>query len=131
MVKKIILCFASLILLTGCCSTRRVDRQVLEYQRQIGEYESELRARDRTIENCYRRLEAITARSEAMGNDFDDVIRELDEYQRTVEQCLRELRGGASEEQDADQDPLDYDNSIHNVDSYRITYIIPGTDPQD
>ena len=138
MVKKIVLCLAGLFLLTGCCSTRRVDRQVLEYQRQISEYESQLRDRDRTIEDCdrtiesaVRELEAVTTRSEEMGNDFDDVIRELDEYQRAIERCLQELRGRTSEEPEADQGTLDSDSVIHNVSSYRIVYIIPGADPQD
>ena len=98
MAKKIS-CLLICFLFAACCSTRTgADEQILKYQRQIDEYESQLRARDRTIENVIRRLETITAGSEAMGNDFDDVIRELDEYQRTVEQCIRELRSGASEE---------------------------------
>ena len=92
MVKKIIVNFAICLLFSACCSTRRTDQQILEYQRQISEYESQLRDRDRTIEDCdrtiksaVRELEAVTARSEGMGADFDDVICELDEYQRAVE----------------------------------------------
>ena len=132
MVKKIILCLVGMLLLVGCCSTRRgTDRQILEYQKQIDEYESELRARDRAIESAIRGLEVVTTRSEAMGNDFDDVIRELDEYQRAVEQCLRELRNGASEEPDTDQGPLDSDSGIPAAGNYRTVCIVPGTNPQD
>lgn len=129
--KKIILCFIGLILLTGCCSTRRVDRQVLEYQRQIDQLESELRARDRAIDSSIRELEAITSRSRGMEADIDDIIRELDEYQRAVERLIQSYRTGKAEEPEADQDALGYDPDIPNVSSYRIICIIPGADPQD
>lgn len=131
MVKKIILCFVSLILLTGCCSTRRVDRQVLEYQRQIDQLESELRARDRAIDSSIRELEAISERSRGMEADIDDIIRELDEYQRAVERLIQNYRTGKVEEPEIDQDALGYDPDIHNVSSYRNICIIPGTNPQD
>ena len=131
MVKKVILCLAGLILLTGCYSTRRVDRQVLEYQRQIDQLESELRARDRAIDSSIRELEAISSRSRGMEADIDDIIRELDEYQRAVERLIQSYRTGKTEEPEADQVTLDLDNGIPDVGAYRIICIIPGTDPQD
>lgn len=131
MVKKIILCFASLILLTGCCSTRRVDRQVLEYQRQIDQLESELRARDRAIDSSVRELEAISSRSRGMEADIDDIIRELDEYQRAVERLIQSYRTGKTKEPEIDQSTLGSNISIPDVSSYRSICIIPGTDPQD
>lgn len=97
MFKKVFIITAICFLFIGCVSTEQYNRTVLEYQRQIDDYESQLRARDRTIERAIERLEVITGRSETMGNDFDDVIRELDEYQRTVEQCLRDLRERTAE----------------------------------
>ena len=131
MVKKIILCFASLILLTGCCSTRRVDRQVLEYQRQIDQLESELRARDRAIDSSIRELEAISERSRGMEADIDDIIRELDEYQRAVERLIQSYRTGKTEEPATDQSTLGTYNSIPDVSVYSDTCTIPGTVPQD
>lgn len=131
MVKKVILCLACIILLTGCCSTRRVDRQVLEYQRQIDQLESELRARDRAIDSSIRELEAISERSRGMEADIDDIIRELDEYQRAVERLIQSYRTGKTEEPEADQGTLGYTADIPDVSSYSIIYIIPGTDPQD
>ena len=131
MVKKIILCFASLILLTGCCSTRRVDRQVLEYQRQIDQLESELRARDRAIDSSIRELEAISERSRGMEADIDDIIRELDEYQRAVERLIQSYRTGKTEEPEVDQITLGTYNSIPDVSVYSDTCTIPGTVPQD
>ncbi|MBR6135052.1 MAG: hypothetical protein IKQ22_01005 [Clostridia bacterium] len=131
MVKKVILCLASLILFTGCCSTRRVDRQVLEYQRQIDQLESELRARDRAIDSSIRELEAISSRSRGMEADIDDIIRELDEYQRAVERLIQSYRTGKTEEPEADQIALGSNISIPDVSSYSTICIIPGTDPQD
>ena len=125
MVKKIILCFAGLILLTGCCSTRRVDRQVLEYQRQIDQLESELRARDRAIDSSIRELEAITSRSRGMEADIDDVIRELDEYQRAVERLIQSYRTGKTEEPETNQITLDSNINIPDVSSYSIICVIP------
>lgn len=131
MVKKVILCFAGLFLLTGCCSTRRVDRQVLEYQRQIDQLESELRARDRAIDSSIRELEAISERSRGMEADIDDIIRELDEYQRAVERLIQSYRTGKTEEPEADQVTLDSNISIPDVSVYSYTCAIPGTNPQD
>lgn len=131
MVKKIVLCLAGLFLLTGCCSTRRVDRQILEYQRQIDQLESELRARDRAIDSSIRELEAISSRSRGMEADIDDIIRELDEYQRAVERLIQSYRTGKTEEPEVDQVTLGSNSSIPDVSSYRIIYIIPGTDSQD
>lgn len=90
--KKIILCLAGVFLLSACASTKRVDRQVLEYQRQIDRLEEELRARDRAIDSSVRELEAITERSRGMEADIDDIIRELDEYQRAVERLIQNYR---------------------------------------
>ena len=131
MVKKVILCLVGLFLLTGCCSTRRVDRQILEYQRQIDQLESELRARDRAIDSSIRELEAISERSRGMEADIDDIIRELDEYQRAVERLIQSYRTGKTEEPETDQVTLGFNSSIPDVSSYRIIYIIPGTNPQD
>ena len=105
MVKKIILCIAGCFLLTACCSTgKRTDQSILDYQRQIDRLEEELRARDRAIEDSYRRLESITARSEAMGGDIDDIIELLDEYQRTVERCLQDYRAAGLRKQETEED---------------------------
>lgn len=132
MVKKIILCFASLILLTGCCSTRRgTDRQILEYQRQIDQLESELAARDRAIDSSIRELEAISSRSRGMEADIDDIIRELDEYQRAVERLIQSYRTGKTEEPETDKVTLDFNSDISDVSSYSTICAVPGTDPQD
>lgn len=89
---------AMFLLCSGCQSSRGVDGQILEYQRQIDRLESELRDRDRTIEDCARELRNITERSEAMGTDIDSIIRELDEYQRTVQRLLQSIGERADKE---------------------------------
>lgn len=100
--QKIILSIALCVLLCCCNSTRRTDNTILEYQRQIDKLENELRSRDRAIETGIRQLEGITSRSSDMGADIDSIIRELDEYQRTVERMLRGYRETKSQELNAD-----------------------------
>lgn len=80
------------VMLCGCCTSRAVDEQVLEYQRQIDRLEEELRARDRAIATSIDRLEAITSRSSEMGTDIDSIIRELDDYQQTIERVLSDYK---------------------------------------
>lgn len=106
--KKIIGLVAFCILLSSCVCTRRTDNSVLDAQRQVSEYESQLRARDRAIEAAIRRLDDVTARSEGMGNDFDEVIQLLDEYERTVREVLSGLRAEDSGNKTAQKDPADF-----------------------
>lgn len=80
---------AMFLLCTGCAT--RVDRQVLEYQRQIDRLEEELRDRDRTIADVTEQVRTIAERSSGIPASIDDIIRELDEYQRAVQQVLRTI----------------------------------------
>lgn len=98
MQKVVFSLFVCCMLFCSCNTTRGTDRAILEYQRQVNRLEEELRARDRAIEAGVRRLEAITERSESMGGDIDEIIRELDEYQRAVERMLQDYRGTESKE---------------------------------
>lgn len=90
--QKIIFSLLVCVMLCGCCSTRAVDEQVLEYQRQVDRLEEELRTRDRAIATSIDRLEAITSRSTEMGTDIDSIIGELDEYQRTIERVISDYK---------------------------------------
>lgn len=95
MVKNIIAVMLVCLLFCTCSSTR-TDRFVLEHQEQIDRLESELRSRDRAIDNAVRELESITARSTTMEGTIDDVIELFDEYQRTIERLLHDYRNGTS-----------------------------------
>lgn len=94
------------VLLTACTSTgiRGTNRAVAEHQRQVARLEAELRSRDATIARALRELEVVSERSNAMGTTIDDVIREFDDYQRTVERVIRELSSGESPNETADKD---------------------------
>ena len=90
MVKKITPIIAVCLLLCSCVCTRRTaGAEVLEYQRQIDRTEESIRVRDRAIKECLRELDHIASRSEDMGGDIEDMIRELDEYQSAVQRLLR------------------------------------------
>ena len=92
MAKKIyfiaIICF----LFCSCASTRQVDRDILAYQAEIDRLESELRSRDRAVDNAVRKLENITTRSIGIEGTVDELIELFDEYQQAVEQLLRDYR---------------------------------------
>ena len=98
MFKKIFLCIACLCL-CSCTSSRHTEQPVLEHQKQIDRTEESIRARDRAIDTCLRELEYIAGRSEEMGGDIDDIIRELDLYHTAVQRLLRAAGYRTDEEQ--------------------------------
>lgn len=106
MVKAILSCIFAMCL-CACVSTRRTDRLVIEHQAEIDRLESELRSRDRAIDNAVRELEGITTRSTGMEGTIDELIELFDEYQRTVEQLLRDYRATTSKDKETAQDSKD------------------------
>ena len=102
MSKKIFLCIACLCL-CACTSSRHTEQSVLEHQKQIDRTEESIRARDRAIDTCLRELAYIAGRSEEMGGDIDDIIRELDLYHAAVQRLLRAAGYRADEEQTTEE----------------------------
>lgn len=126
MVKMLItMCFI-VVMLCGCLSTRRADRSILEHQNEIDRLESELRARDRAIDNGIRTIEFITERSRGMEGTIDEVIYFFDEYQRAVERLLSDYRKAKDNTAEISEDKHNtataadtsnsvYDSRVHNV----------------
>ena len=102
MSKKIFLCIACLCF-CACTSSRHTEQSVLEHQKQIDRTEESIRARDRAIDTCLRELAYIAGRSEEMGGDIDDIIRELDLYHTAVQRLLRAAGYGTNEEQTTEE----------------------------
>ena len=102
MSKKIFLCIACLCL-CACTSSRHTEQSVLEHQKQIDRTEESIRARDRAIDTCLRELAYIARRSEEMGGDIDDIIRELDLYHTAVQRLLRATGYRTDEEQTTEE----------------------------
>lgn len=88
MLKKIFLGICCLCL-CACVTSRHTEQPVLEHQRQIDRAEEGIRVRDSAIDTCIRELAHITGRSESMGGDIEDIIRELDLYQSAVRRLLQ------------------------------------------
>ena len=105
MFKKLIVIFACLCL-CSCISSRHTEQSVLEHQKQIDRAEEGKRIRDRAIEDCLRELDRITAKSEGMGGDIEDVIRELDLYHTAIERLLR-AAGYRTDEEPAIEESTD------------------------
>ena len=102
MSKKIFFCIICLCL-CSCASSRYTEQSVLEHQKQIDRTEESIRARDRAIDTCLRELAYIAGRSEEMGGDIDDIIRELDLYHAAVQRLLRATGYRTDEEQAAEE----------------------------
>ena len=108
--KKICFIFVFLYLFVACffsgCKSTRVstDENILYYQRKIDEleatvrlYEQRITIADEQIRNDIESLKYLGERAETVGNTIDELIELFAEYQRGVEQLLRDyntLRNG-------------------------------------
>jgi len=110
--EKIILFGITLMLLSSCVSTKP-SKSIIEHQREIDRVEEGIRVRDRAIESSIERLEAITARSSGMEGTVDELIELFDEYQRAVEQLIRDYR--AAESTDKDTDKSAYASTVYII----------------
>lgn len=108
MLKKIFLCVICLCL-CACVSSRYTEQSVLEHQKQIDRTEESIRTRDRAINTCIRELAYIAGRSEEMGGDIKDIIRELDLYHTAVQRLLRAAGYTADNKQAAEESSGEYD----------------------
>lgn len=100
--KKLAIIFICLCL-CSCATSRHTEQSILEHQKQIDRTEESIRIRDRAIDTCIRELAYIAGRSEEMGGDIDDIIRELDLYHAAVQRLLRAAGYRADEEQTAEE----------------------------
>ena len=101
--KKICFIFVLLYLFvasifSGCKSTRvSTDENILYYQRKVDEleatvrlYEHRITIADEQIRNDFESLKYLGERAETVGNTIDELIELFAEYQRGVEQLLRD-----------------------------------------
>ena len=101
--KKICFIFVLLYLFvasifSGCKSTRvSTDENILYYQRKIDEleatvrlYEQRITIADEQVRNDIESLKYLGERAETVGNKIDELIELFAEYQRGVEQLLRD-----------------------------------------
>ena len=130
MLKKIFL-FIICLCLCSCVSSRHTEQSVLEHQKQIDRAEEGKRIRDRAIEDCLRELDRIATKSEGMGGDIEDVIRELDLYHAAVQRLLR-AAGYRTDEEPAIEESTDqsYNGTCYNDFRYSDS-VIPGVDAQN
>lgn len=103
MFKKIFICIIC-VCLCSCASSRHTEQSVLEHQKQIDRTEESIRTRDRAIDTCLRELAYIAGRNEEMGEDIEDIVRELDLYHAAVQRLLRAAGYTTDEEQTAEKD---------------------------
>lgn len=101
--KKICFIFVLLYILaaylfSGCKSTRvSTDENILYYQRKIDElettvrlYEQRITIADEQVRNDLESLKYLGDRAKTVGDTIDELIELFAEYQRGVEQLLRD-----------------------------------------
>lgn len=101
--KKICFIFVFLYLFVACifsgCKSTRVstDENILYYQRKVDEleatvrlYEQRVTIADEKIRNDIESLKYLGERAETNGDTIDELIELFAEYQRGVEQLLRD-----------------------------------------
>lgn len=92
--------FMFIITLCGCASNRHgAAENILDYQRKIAELENTVRLYEQRIEIADQQIRAdldtlrdIGERAETIEGTVDDLIRIFDEYQRGVEQLIRDYQ---------------------------------------
>lgn len=138
--KKI--CYSFVILLfvfiscifSGCKSTRvSTDEDILYYQRKVSEleatvrlYEQRITIADEQIRNDLESLKYLGERAQTIGDTIDELIELFAEYQRGVEQLLRDYNTLRNEvkglDKGTDNSTIGYRNQIIGYGS-RIYFI--------
>ena len=121
-------------LFSGCKSTRvSTDENLLYYQRKVDEleatvrlYEQRITVADEQIRNDIESLKYLGDRAKTVGDTIDDLIELFAEYQRGVEQLLRDYNTLRNEvkkfDKGADNSTVGYRNQIIGYGS-RIYFI--------
>ena len=94
----VVLYLAVAYIFSGCKSTRvSTDENILYYQRKISEleatvrlYEQRITIADEQIRNDLESLKYLGERAQTVGDTIDELIELFAEYQRGVEQLLRD-----------------------------------------
>ena len=94
----VILYLVTAYVFSGCKSTRvSTDENILYYQRKIDEleatvrlYEQRITVADEQIRNDIESLKYLGERAQTIGDTIDELIELFAEYQRGVEQLLRD-----------------------------------------
>lgn len=119
---------------SGCKSTRvSTDENILYYQRKIDEleatvrlYEQRITIADEQVRNDLESLKYLGDRAKTVGDTIDELIELFAEYQRGVEQLLRDYNTLRNEvkglDKSADNSTVSYRNKIIGYGS-RIYFI--------
>ena len=130
----VILYLLAAYLFSGCKSTRvSADENLLYYQRKIDEleatvrlYEQRITIADEQVRNDIESLKYLGDRAKTVGDTIDDLIELFAEYQRGVEQLLRDYNTLRNEvkkfDKGADNSTVGYRNQIIGYGS-RIYFI--------
>lgn len=130
----VVLYIAVTCLFSGCKSARiSTDENILYYQRKVSEleatvrlYEQRITIADEQIRNDLESLKYLGERAKTVGDTIDELIELFAEYQRGVEQLLRDYNTLRNEvkglDKGTDNSTVGYRNQIIGYGS-RIYFI--------
>lgn len=99
----------------GCASTeRRTDSSVIEHQRRLGEYQASVQYYLGRIDAGAERIDGIRERAESLGREIDSIIGLFEEYQRAVEQLLRDYEALRDAVEKAEKNTSFYDYGVYD-----------------
>jgi len=114
----------------GCASTSgRTDSSIIEHQRRLGEYQASVQYYLGRVDAGAQRIDAIRERAESLGGEIDSVIGLFDEYQRAVEQLLRDYEALRDAVEKAEKDPACHGYYFYDpggAESSRLLPILEG-----
>ena len=125
----VVLYIAVACLFSGCKSARiSTDENILYYQRKVSEleatvrlYEQRITIADEQIRNDLESLKNLGERAKTVGATIDELIELFAEYQRGVEQLLRDYNTLRNEVKDLDK------GSVNSTVGYRNQIIGYGS----
>lgn len=113
---------------TGCTTTtgRGVDKSVIEHQKQLVEYQAGIQYYLGRIDAGAEQIRNIRNRAESLGGKIDQVIELFDDYNRAVEQLLRDYNNlrNQFENRESEDKTIGYMRDNIDVDNLRIVMAV-------
>jgi methyl-accepting chemotaxis protein len=112
----IIMCVVCLLLLTGCCTTRArgTSDDILNNQAAVTELATRLSDYNSNVRRDIESLESIRNREASSGDTIEELIRLFEEYERCVEQLVRDYNNLRAEIESTNEGAANLDRNSSN-----------------
>lgn len=112
----IVMYVVCLLLLTGCCTTRTrgTSDDILDNQAAITELATRLSDYNSNVRRDIESLESIRNREASSGDTIEELIRLFEEYERCVEQLVRDYNNLRAEIEGTNESAANTNRSSSN-----------------